>query len=199
MAVSDPPVPAAAVAMTSALPREENDRGRMVIALVVLAACALGAVALKRRRGDAPSEDPLRIVASRSLGGRARVVLIAAGGRELLVAVNDKDARLLGRWGRGKRAGTDEADQRDESNAIDPLAALSIDVERPTAAAPSSPAIEGILRLKRQSAATAPSWRDTVPDCAGDRDEPCVADELDPVDNEWWSRELAAASRRSAS
>jgi Flagellar biosynthesis protein, FliO len=100
--------------------------------LLVLGICAAGGglVLWARKRRPAPTEEAIRVIASRGLGGKARVVLLAAGERELLLSVSDKgNARLIGRWRRGD-TGTHAA--------LDPVATN----RRP------SPSVSGLIKLR---------------------------------------------------
>src|SRR5262249_32940820 len=54
----------------------------------------------RRARGSAPqAKHTIDVLASRSLGGKTRIVLIAVDDNELLLSVSDnRGARLLGSW-----------------------------------------------------------------------------------------------------
>lgn len=131
--------------------------GRVVIAVVAIALAGVAVVALRRRRGAAPvaAGPQLEILATRSLGGKTRVLWLGAGDRELVVAVAGTNVNLLGQWRRG------EADRPVERLA-DGGAQLRLEPLRddgePSFAAGSSPlprvrgvatsAVSGIMRLR---------------------------------------------------
>ena len=131
----------------------------MTAAVVALLVIGGAVVLLRRKRGQVAAADPIRIVASRSLGGKAKVVLLAAGGRELLVAIDGRGTRLLARW----RADEDEAAEASPSKpdlesaaarlrralGSGPLAAVA-PVEPAPPVTPSSSAVSGLLRLRQK-------------------------------------------------
>ena len=133
-----------------------------------------GGVLLARKKQAAPApRERIEVIDSKSLGGKARVVWLGAGDRELVVAVGPQQVRLLGQWRRGSR----------------PDGALEIpnlnDEAKPAArgsaprlkTVPSSPAVSGILRLR-------------------DKTSP-LADDIasgDPEADEQWARDILAAT-----
>src|SRR5262249_45865079 len=70
---------------------------RIAALAIALGACAVVLFVARRRRGNAPG-DQIRVLASQSLGGKHRVVLVSAGKREFLLALSEKDTRVIGRW-----------------------------------------------------------------------------------------------------
>jgi flagellar biogenesis protein FliO len=149
--------------------------------MFVLGICLAGGLlvlwARKRRPSHAP-EEAIRVVATRSLGGKSRVVLLAAGDREMLLSVSDRGtAKLIGRWRRGDTqiAATQAAslrgaaaaaldDEDDEAFMLDPTPAAQLSsvmaaasgtpraaIDDP-ASGPSrgpSPSVAGLLKLRR--------------------------------------------------
>jgi flagellar biogenesis protein FliO len=74
----------------------------MVLILGILAGAGGLVVWAKKKRPASAAQPAINVIASKSLGGKARVVLLAAGERELLLSVSDRGAaRLIGKWRRG--------------------------------------------------------------------------------------------------
>jgi flagellar biogenesis protein FliO len=123
--------------------------GALVIGL--LACVVLVVVARKRRRP--PIGEQIRIVASQSLGGKHRVVLVAAGKREFLLALSEKETRVLGRWRKAQSAQVvDEAPiEMPERTRSPMIAATDKPIHHPIALPAASPALAGLLKLRRTS------------------------------------------------
>ncbi len=185
------PVPAPATVAVPApiASAPEPTTRRTWTVLAALLACGALAIVAKRRRatGGKLEEPPLQILASQSLGGKNRIVLMSAGGRELLIAVSDRGARLLTRWnarparerpeplpfsGRSVEAESAGEENDEEEPALRPI---------PSPAVPPSPAIAGLLRLRRQSPQRASESE------ASDESDTTAADAE-------WTRELLAAA-----
>lgn len=120
--------------------------GRAVLAIIAIIVIAAGAMAFRRRRGLSPLAGPqLEVIATRHLGGKAKVVWLGAGDRELVLAVGPQQIRLLGQWRRG------------DAERSAPLA-LEAGEDEPAFAAGSSQvprvrgrataAVSGIMRLR---------------------------------------------------
>ena len=151
---------------------------RWWMVLLGLGLVGAGATWFARTRARTPSPiDRLEIIDSRPLGGRARVVWLGAGDRELVVAVSSQQVRLLGQWRRVRNAAPGS-----EPSEFDDLPRASL--TRSTApraktapATPASAAVSGILRLRDRPAPLA----DDV--ASGDLDE-----------DEQWARDILAAT-----
>jgi|GEM_PF-1645293 len=78
--------------------------GNLGLVILILGACAGAAWFARRRSQQLPAVDPaLSIIAEKTLGARAKVVLLSAGDREILLSVGDKDGpTLLGQWACGE-------------------------------------------------------------------------------------------------
>ncbi|TMQ12026.1 MAG: flagellar biosynthetic protein FliO [Deltaproteobacteria bacterium] len=63
-----------------------------------LAAAGAGVWLLRRRRGRPGLAASIEIIAQRSLGGKARIVWLSAGTREMIVSVTAQQVRMLGQW-----------------------------------------------------------------------------------------------------
>lgn len=177
--------------------RATGTRWWMVLAGLVLVGGG-GVVLARRKRAIAVPENQLELIASRSLGGKARVVWMAAGDHELVIAVSPQQIRALATWPRTTpptprsfgRA-LDDARATDDTRAELPaeppprattarpsepvLARGSVPI--PRLAALASPAISGLLRLRDRGAAPPP---------------PMTDDDLD--EDPRWTRELTSPS-----
>lgn len=131
----------------------------------------------RRRRGVVPL-PLLHIRASQALGGRSRLVLLSAGERELLLAVDPRGVKLVARWrGDGHGVEKDRGAQLDDAAGDDADAAdaeLAGPRRAPAGRKSSSSAISGLLKLREQQ------------------------DDDSPPDAEWVRELLAAAKTRRA-
>jgi hypothetical protein len=128
---------------------------------------------IKLRKAPPPAASSIDVIAQRSLGAKARIVWLAAGERELVVAVTPQGVRMLGQWRRRGDAGLGVGPIAHEPRLPEALALP----EAPPR--PSSPAVAGILRLRAKTVAPAISEEVATED--GD------ADAL-------WAREILAAT-----
>jgi hypothetical protein len=65
---------------------------------VGLAAAGAGIWLMRRRRGLLSPASTIEVIAQRSLGGKARIVWLSAGPREMLVAVTGQQVCMLSQW-----------------------------------------------------------------------------------------------------
>jgi flagellar biogenesis protein FliO len=64
-----------------------------------LAAIGAGIWLIRRRKGgNVPAHSSIEVIAQRSLGGKARIVWLSAGQREMIVSVTAQQVRMLGQW-----------------------------------------------------------------------------------------------------
>ncbi|HEY4243339.1 MAG TPA: flagellar biosynthetic protein FliO [Kofleriaceae bacterium] len=150
-----------------------------------LVALLAGAYLLRKKRGNSLAATSIDVIAQRSLGGKARIVWLAAGPRELLVTVTPQHVRLVGQWKKGDApAALPFAQTHGVAQASGLIAAANHAAANHAAVKapehPSSPAIAGLLRL-RDRATEAPEINDDV--ATGDAD----ADAL-------WAREILRAT-----
>ncbi len=104
------PAPAPAAPAEALAPRGESSQLPTLPILTVLAAGGLALTAmLRRRRKGAATQQDLDVVATRSLGGKAKIVWLAAGEREIVVSVTNQQVRLLSQWRRNRATGAPEA------------------------------------------------------------------------------------------
>ncbi|HVV82769.1 MAG TPA: flagellar biosynthetic protein FliO, partial [Kofleriaceae bacterium] len=174
--------------------------GRVVVAIGAIGLAGAALVFLRRRKGLVPAATGphLEVLASKSLGGKTRVVWLGAGDRELVVAVSGTQTSLLGQWKRGEadrpidrlldgasERGADRHDDRADRSPVR-LESVHDDVE-PAFASGSTPvarvrggassAVSGIMRLRGKVA----QLSDDV--ATGDTDA-----------DEQWARDILAAT-----
>jgi flagellar biogenesis protein FliO len=116
-----------------------------------LAAIGLGVWFLKKKKGMAQPTSTIDVIAQRSLGGKAKVMWIAAGSREMVVAVTPQSVRMLGQWKRAA-AGSSEMSivapgPLPEAQTMDRTPSGRLAYPR----AATSPAVSGLLRLRAQT------------------------------------------------
>ncbi|HSS00255.1 MAG TPA: flagellar biosynthetic protein FliO, partial [Kofleriaceae bacterium] len=71
--------------------------------IAMYAALGLGATGfgiwwMRKRKGQFVAPASIEIIAQRSLGGKARIVWLSAGPREMIVSVTSQQVRMLGQW-----------------------------------------------------------------------------------------------------
>jgi hypothetical protein len=136
---------------------------------------------VRRRRKSQPAPERLEIIATRSLGGKSRVVWLGAGDRELVIAVTPQQVRPLAQWRRGAATGERGFgrvfdDARDTMDA--PLArGTGVDLPRHRTGPIASPAVSGLIKLRER----VPTVNEDV--ATGDEDADAQ-----------WARDLIAAT-----
>ena len=63
-----------------------------------LAAAGAGIWMMRRRKAHLATTATIEVIAQRSLGGKARILWLSAGPREMIVSVTGQHVRLLGQW-----------------------------------------------------------------------------------------------------
>jgi hypothetical protein len=174
--VAAAPVAAAPVGSAAAPPSLRMP----ILVLLGLGACAGLVVLARRRRVGGEDARAIRVISSQSVG-RTRIVLIGTGRRELLLAVGDKETKVIGRW--RARPGMSGA-----SDAVSGLSGASGAVSGVSGSASGasgsasgvsggagrlSPAVAGLMRLRNSTSDTPAPGEDAA-----------------------WTRELLAAARR---
>jgi flagellar biogenesis protein FliO len=135
-----PPHAAAKPAPTTLASEPETDWKSLVFALVAGGGTLAGGMWLmKRKKQRDGATSTIEIVAQRSLGGKARVVWLSAGQRDIIVAVTPQAVRMLGQW------------RKAEAPAALPSAQIHEARREPVVEKPSSPAVAGILRLRQRT------------------------------------------------
>jgi flagellar biogenesis protein FliO len=152
-----------------------------------LAAAGAGLWLMRRRRAQTAPAATIEVIAQRSLGGKARIVWLSAGPREMIVSVTAQQVRVLGQWRKSEatlptaqarndgRPRGETIDDRSTAGAADGFASGTGDLPRPV-----SPAVTGILRLRGRTGQMTAVSEDVA---SGD----VVADEL-------WAKEILAAT-----
>jgi flagellar biogenesis protein FliO len=165
-------------------------------ALVTLLACGY---VLKKKKKDTAATSTIDVVAQRTLGNKAKVMWLSAGGREMLVAVTQQKVQMLGQWAKGTgdlpRATSLEqprASRRSITSFQQELAA-----EAETQAAPArteSSAVSGILKLRARTSGPLNGRAGTVPPLYQVNEE--VATDDEDADLEWAKEILTATGGR---
>lgn len=165
-------------------------------ALVTLLACGY---VLKKKKKDTAATSTIDVVAQRTLGNKAKVMWLSAGGREMLVAVTQQKVQMLGQWAKGTgdlpRATSLEqprASRRSITSFQQELAA-----EAETQAAPvrtESSSVSGILKLRARTSGPLNGRAGTVPPLYQVNEE--VATDDEDADLEWAKEILTATGGR---
>jgi flagellar biogenesis protein FliO len=149
-----------------------------------LATAGAGIWLMRRRRAQVVPPATIEVIAQRSLGGKARIIWLSVGPREMIVSVTAQQVRMLGQWRKTDTAAALPAalpaahahlDARVEPR-IEPGADRGAIAEKPL-----SPAVSGILRLRGRTGQIPVA----VPEEVASDD--VVADEL-------WAKEILAAT-----
>lgn len=126
--------------------------GRVVLAIVAIALAGGAIVALRKRKGAAPTAPgpQLDILATKSLGGKTRIVWLGAGDRELVVAVANTNVSLLGQWRRGEADRPLERSMRLglEAPPDDEPSFAAGSTQLPRTRTLNTSAVSGIMRLR---------------------------------------------------
>lgn len=171
------PPPAVAPKPESSKPfldQSERSSNLSLYAILGLSAIGIGIWLVRRRRSAREPASSIDVIAQRSLGTKAKVVWLAAGGREMVIAVTPQQVRMLGQWRKG------------EQTTQQPLPEASL-VRTATKNPPApSSSVSGILKLReRVPAASQHTWGEPLHEdiATGDLD----ADAL-------WAKEILAAT-----
>ncbi|MEJ7600378.1 MAG: flagellar biosynthetic protein FliO [Kofleriaceae bacterium] len=184
--------PAAGAPKQAFLKAPEPSSNVTTYALLGLSAICVGAWFLKRKRAALAPVSSIEVIAQRSLGAKAKIVWLTAGGREMVVAVTPQSVRMLGQW---KKAPEQELQAPlPEAHALIepryPRASTNAPYGRAqtqshatqNAIGPQSASVAGIMRLRAKT--VAPPIEQLDEDIAtGDLD----ADAL-------WAKEILAAT-----
>jgi flagellar biogenesis protein FliO len=230
--------PAGARPLAPALASDRDDEWAKIslYAALGLAAAGLGVWFMRRRRLGPPAPSAqIEIIAQRALGGRARIVWLGVGPREMIVAVTAQQVRVLGQWRRSESPATQPVQpaphvERDTApveprragarGSLPPLTPhgphtptgtpiAPMTMTAPTAMTaplpamhrrpgtptdkPISPAVSGLLRLRRTSQMAAISSPEAEVDPAPDHDHGV---DVDVVADDLWAKEILAATTR---
>jgi flagellar biogenesis protein FliO len=151
-------------------------------ALVTLLACGY---LMKKRKKEAAVVGSIDIIAQRSLGNKAKVMWLSAGGREILVSVTAQNVHMLGQWSKSDREGMPRAATLGSSSFREELAQQDVAAAPPPPMIQSS-AVSGILKLRARTATIQP-----LPQVNED-----VATDDAEADLEWAKEILTASGAR---
>ena len=171
-----------------AIPPETRDWSSTgMYALCGLGALGVAAYMMKKKRGVQAPATTIDVVAQRALGGKAKVMWLAAGRREMIVAVTGTQVRMLGQWQRDAQPQPSFAASM--SSALAPAPLPTATVER--APEPPSASVAGILKLRASSPAGARTSTSALALPADDEQAPDG-----DIDLAWAKEILAAGGRR---
>ncbi len=169
-----------------ALPRKDDDKKSFLAPeepssnFSMYAMGGLGAIALgiylfkKKKAATAPIASSIDVIATRSLGSKAKVVWLTAGGREMVVSVTPQAVRMLGQWKKSDTASLSNGTTMPFAQALENQ--QRSDKPRATSSSP----VAGILKL-RERASTYEGLNEDV--ATGDLDADAQ-----------WAKEIFAAS-----
>jgi flagellar biogenesis protein FliO len=200
------PAPIAASAEKAPLPTKKEAESPMskakMLGLMAIVAIGCGFWLLKKRKKEAADQSTIEVLAQHSIGAKAKVVWIAAGSREMVLAVTPQGVRMLGSWEKTQSAAENHFATYTENGKRTRLptaqvvdAAMPIPIRAQTqssAAERSSPAIAGLLKLRAQTMRPVPQ--------VDIDEEPMLDDEVKTDDVEadaLWAREILAATKAS--
>ncbi|HLL24083.1 MAG TPA: flagellar biosynthetic protein FliO [Kofleriaceae bacterium] len=178
------PIPAAKPAPTKAplATKPSDGLGTRLPTLLALmfAVVGCGLWMMKRRKNPPAQHNAIQILAQKSLGGKARIVWLSAGQREMIVAVTPQQVKVLGQW-RPDGAPTAAIGEAAVERAYQALPRASTVPPPAISRAATSPAVSGLLRLRERAGTVQP-----MP----------IADHVATEDTEAdaaWAREIVAA------
>ena len=177
--------PATAPALTATAPPSDDTWSKLATyGALGLGALGCGVWILRKKRAQLGPVTSIDVIAQRSLGAKAKVVWLSAGGREMVVAITPQNVRMLSQW--------DKQEPLPRAQTVPPAESQQ----------PPSEAVAGILRLRARTnapfhdAANAnmldgprPRARTYQPEINED-----VATGDEDADNAW-AREILAATR----
>jgi len=125
-------------------------------ALVTLLACGY---MLKKRKKLAASVSTIDVIAQRSLGNKAKVMWLSAGGRELLVSVTNSNVRMLGQWSKTDREGLPRAATLGRNSFQTELDSAEAELCRQRHLEASRPHLGAVARSRPDDSTAAPGQR----------------------------------------
>ncbi len=185
---TDEPKPIAAAATDSKPPApaptlgapEQSDAWSKVTTYgaMGLAAAGVGVWLMRRKKAQPSATQTIELIAQRSLGAKAKMMWLAAGDRELIVSVTPQHVRMLGSWPRSGQVPAQLPAMLPRAHTQEiPTAQATIATPR-TTTLNRSPAVNGILRLRAQTAQPI--------------NEDVATDDVDA--DALWAREMLAAA-----
>lgn len=128
---AQPPPPAPAI--TTAPPADDTWSKLATYGALGLGALGCGIWILRKKRAQLGPTSSIDVIAQRSLGAKAKVVWLSAGGREMVVAITPQNVRMLSQW--------DKQEALPRAQTVPPVEAQQ----------PPSEAVAGILRLRART------------------------------------------------
>lgn len=200
-AAAKPPAPPEAKPpeKESYLKKTEPSSDLTTYALLGLSAICVGAWFLKRKRATAVPTTSIDVIAQRSLGAKAKVVWLAAGGREMVVAVTPQAVRMLGQWKKPSERSNDQQDYAPPSplptahTHSEPRFARATTHNQFPRAQTHSSSVAGIMRLRAKT--VAPPIEQEIEPAYAKLDDDIATGDLD-ADALWAKEILAATSAR---
>lgn len=174
--------PTEAKPLRPALASDRDDVWSKISMLLALglAAAGGGVWLMRRRRGRPGASSSIEIIAQRSLGGKARIVWLSAGQHEMIVSVTSQQVRMLSQWRKPDAPALPHATSfADELRSTALPRTITSPIPTMASDKPVSPAVSGLLRLRRTSQMAAVAVE--PPDD-------------DPPADDVWAREILAAT-----
>jgi len=137
-----------------AIPTVSDDDATSKLSMYIaagLGAIGLGVWLLKRKKGVTATPSTIDVIAQRSLGGKAKVMWIAAGSREMIVAVTPQSVRMLAQWKRAINGGEEIAMPLPAAQQMERTDSGRLASVGPFPRAATSPAVSGLIRLRAQT------------------------------------------------
>jgi flagellar biogenesis protein FliO len=134
--------------------KEPGGNKLLMYGIVGLALVGIGSFALKKKKGAAAPNMGIEVIAQKVIGPKAKIVWLSAGQREMIVSVTAQQVRMLGTWKKGETPSVSLPTAHALSDGrVDEKHDLARGSKRNVggqADAPSSPAIAGLLKLRKQ-------------------------------------------------
>lgn len=204
------PAPAAEKASLPAKPHAERSlksadspmsKAKM-LGMMAIVAIACGFWLLKKKKKQAINESSIEVLAQHSIGAKAKVVWLAAGGREMVLAVTPQGVRMLSSW---EKPQCGEAEQHfatytengtrtrlPTAQVVDAGMPLPMRAQTQSATVDrTSPAVAGLLKLRAQTMRPPPQ-------VDLDDEDPMLDDDVRTEDVEadaLWAKEILAATK----
>jgi hypothetical protein len=147
---------------------------------------------MKKRKKEAAVVGSIDIIAQRSLGNKAKVMWLSAGGREVLVSVTAQNVHMLGQWSKSDREGMPRAATLGGSSFQQELAQQEVEAAPPPMI--QSSAVSGILKLRARTSAPLIGRAGTVQPLPQINED--VATDDAEADLEWAKEILTASGAR---
>jgi flagellar biogenesis protein FliO len=164
-----------------------------MLAMMAMVAIGCGFWLLKKRKKQTSPDSSIEVIAQHSIGAKAKVVWIAAGSREMVLAVTPQGVRMLGSWDKSQSQTTAASDHfaaytENGKRTRLPTAQVVVDSAMPVPMVDrASPAVAGLLKLRAQTMRPVPQEEELDDDLKTDDVEADAA----------WAKEILLATRES--